>query len=76
MFAQPAPSGPASTDPASELEAVEIPELDMFEKFCYSDLIGRMTKAKALQIIINNAEGDYSQLSPQLAQIARNQDQA
>ena len=36
----------------------------------YSDLIKHSTKAEALKILINNVEGDFSQLSPNLNDIA------
>jgi hypothetical protein len=36
----------------------------------YNDLIKHSSKEEALQIIINNVEGDFSQLSDELAEIA------
>ena len=52
------------------LNSVEIEDLDAFEETVYNDLSTRMTKAEALQIIINNVEGDHTQLSDVLAEIA------
>ena len=45
--------------------------LDAYETMMYKNLTERgMDKVDALKIIINNVEGDYSQLSPSLADIA------
>jgi hypothetical protein len=45
--------------------------LDAYETMMYKNLTERgMDKVDALKIIINNVEGDYSQLSPSLAEIA------
>lgn len=54
----------------SELEAFDVSKLDAFEQMQYSDLIKHSTKAEALKILINNVEGDFSQLSPNLNDIA------
>jgi len=46
--------------------------LDAYETMMYKNLTERgMDKVDALKIIINNVEGDYSQLSPSLAEIAQ-----
>ena len=54
----------------SDLEAFDVSKLDAFEQMQYSDLIKHSTKAEALKILINNVEGDFSQLSPNLSDIA------
>lgn len=57
------------------LENFDLEGLDAFEFTMYNDYTRHMNKAEALQIIINNAEGDYTQLSDSLAEIAQQQDQ-
>lgn len=57
------------------LNSVEIEDLDASEETVYNDLSKRMSKADALQIIINNVEGDHSQLSDVLAEIAEIQEE-
>lgn len=52
------------------LNSVEVEHLDAFEETMYNDLSTRMTKAQALQTIIDYAEGDLSKLSDPLAEIA------
>jgi len=54
----------------SDLEAFDVSKLDAFEQMQYSDLIKHSTKVEALKILINNVEGDFSQLSPNLNDIA------
>ena len=54
----------------SELEAFDVSKLDAFEQMQYSDFIKHSTKVEALKILINNVEGDFSQLSPNLNDIA------
>jgi hypothetical protein len=53
------------------LANVDIEDLDAFEQTFYNDYIRFMSKTQALQEIINNANGDYSQLSETLAEIAQ-----
>jgi hypothetical protein len=53
------------------LHDFDLEGLDIFEKNQYVDLTAHSTKEEALQIIINNAEGDYSQLSTSLAEVAQ-----
>jgi len=56
------------------LENFEIDDLDTFERFLYDDMKSRnvnMTKPEILQILINSVEGDFSQLSPKLAKVAK-----
>jgi hypothetical protein len=57
------------------LHEFDLESLDIFEKNMYVDLTASMGKEEALQIIINNAEGDYSQLSGSLSEIAQMQDE-
>lgn len=58
-----------------KLQNFDIDNLDMFETMQYNDLKYNLTKVEALQIIINNVEGDFSQLSEQLAEIAEQQEE-
>lgn len=57
----------------ARLVKFNIDNLDDFESMQYDHLINSMDKASALQILINNAEGDYSQLSKELSEIAEEQ---
>lgn len=57
-----------------KLENFALYNLDMFEAMVYNDIIRHSTKVEALQILINNVEGDFSQLSEQLAEIAKGQE--
>ncbi len=61
--------GSVSTD--KMLEDFNIDNLDIFERRQYDHLINQSTKPETLNIIINSADGDYSQLSPELAKIAK-----
>lgn len=64
--------------PGTELlENFDIADLDPFETMEYKHHteIAGMSKAEALQCIINTVEGDYSQLSEGLQNIAILQDQ-
>ena len=46
-------------------------DLDIFERMQYEDLLSKgMSKENVLQILINNVEGDYSQLSDELCDLA------
>jgi len=56
-----------------KLENFELENLNMFEKLQYNDFSKNFTKAGALQILINNVEGDFSQLSDELREIAEEQ---
>ena len=56
------------------LENIDVDCLDAFELTFYNDYIQHMSKTEALQRIINNAEGDYSQLSESLSEIAQEQE--
>jgi hypothetical protein len=57
----------------SRLVNFDIDDLDSFESMQYDQFSNSMDKADALQILINNVEGDYSQLNEQLAEIAEEQ---
>jgi hypothetical protein len=57
-----------------ELKSFDLSNLDPYESMLYEDFIKQMPKHEALQLIINNVEGDYSQLDPELAAIAEKQD--
>jgi len=56
-----------------KLEKFDLDLLDPFEEHQYYHFIKSMTKPEALQILINSVEGDFTQLSPQLAEIAEEQ---
>lgn len=55
---------------SNELENFDLNELDPFETMQYNQFSKNLTKSESLQILINNVEGDYSQLSPKLAELA------
>ncbi len=56
----------------SDLELFDINNLDDFELMQYNRFVENgIPKEKALQVLINNVEGDYSELSPKLAKIAK-----
>jgi hypothetical protein len=57
----------------AELEDFDIDELDDFETMQYNQFLPSSGKVGALQILINNVEGDYSQLSEELAELAEKQ---
>lgn len=53
------------------LDDFNLRDLDAYETMQYKHLTERgMTKVDALKFIINNVEGDYSQLSPKLSEVA------
>jgi hypothetical protein len=58
----------------TNLENFNLDKLDMFERTQYDHFIKSMSKADALQVLINTVEGDKTQLSEHLAQIAEEQD--
>jgi GNAT superfamily N-acetyltransferase len=53
-----------------DLNHFDISKLDNYETMLYNDYIKHSSKEEALQLLINSVEGDYSQLSPKLAEIA------
>ena len=52
------------------LQNFDIDQLDTYEKTIYNDNLYHNGKVDALQIIINNVEGDHTQLSAELSEIA------
>ena len=58
------------TDITQQLKDFDLDDLDAFEIRQYNDFSKKLPKEEALQILINNVEGDYSQLSPKLAELA------
>jgi hypothetical protein len=56
-----------------DLENFDTNKLDEFEYMQFTNFTekNKMSKKDALQILINNVEGDYSQLSPKLRAIAK-----
>jgi hypothetical protein len=56
-----------------DLVNFDLNELDPFEQMQYNHLSKSSSKAETLQVLINNVEGDYSQLSPRLSEIAEAQ---
>ena len=56
-----------------ELEMFDLGNLDYYELIEYTRFSKNMSKKDALQVIINTVEGDYTQLSPELAEIAEKQ---
>lgn len=59
---------------SDKLKNIDIEDLDAFEQTVYNDYRKHMSKSGALQLIINNCEGDYSKLSDCLAEIAEEHD--
>lgn len=55
---------------AQLLQDFNINYLDLFEQQQYDHLIRQSTKCQVLQILINNVNGDFSQLSDRLSSIA------
>jgi hypothetical protein len=60
----------------NKLTDFDINDLDAFERMQFTDLTSKgLTKENALQVLINSVEGDYSQLSDELGEIAMEQDE-
>jgi hypothetical protein len=57
-----------------KLVSFDLDNLDEFELTNYEHFSKSMPKAEALQVLINNVEGDYSQLSEELSEIAEGQE--
>ena len=57
-----------------KLNSVKRNDLDMMEQIWYDKFIKQSSHKQSLQIIINNVEGDYSQLSTKLSRIAKSED--
>ena len=60
-------------DDNSNLVNFDIDNLDAFEFRQYENFSKSLSKAQALQVLINDVEGDYSQLSEELSKIAEEQ---
>lgn len=60
-------------DALTKLDPLE--DLDMFEYLQFIDFSKSMPKEEALQIIINTVEGDFTQLSETLQEIAIKQEE-
>ena len=52
------------------LSDFDLNNLDLFESMQYAHHIQYMSKEESLQVLINTVEGDYTQLSEELAEIA------
>ena len=60
----------------NKLTDFDLNDLDLFERMQFTDLTSKgLTKENALQILINSVEGDHSQLSDELGEIAREQEE-
>jgi hypothetical protein len=57
----------------AELEDFDLDNLDPIETMQYNHFVKSSGKVGALQILINSVEGDYTQLSPELAELAEMQ---
>ncbi len=57
-----------------KLKSVKRNDLDMLEQMWYDKFIKQSSHEHTLQVIINNVEGDYSQLSTKLSKIAKAED--
>ena len=55
------------------LNDINIDKLDIYEQMMYNNLREKsyLTKSNSLKVLINNVEGDYSQLSRPLKTIAK-----
>lgn len=60
-------------DITEDLQKFDLNDLDTFETQQYNHFSKSMKKEEALQILINTVEGDFSQLSPSLAELAEKQ---
>ena len=56
-----------------DLVNFDLSELDDYEEMQFNQFLKSSSKAESLQVLINNVEGDYSQLSPTLSKIAEEQ---
>ena len=61
------------SDITEDLKNFDLDDLDAFEQQQYDHFIKSSTKEEALQILINTVEGDYTQLSQKLSEIAEKQ---
>ena len=61
-------------DIAKDLQKFNLADLDAYEQIQYAHAFKSFkNKAEALQILINNVEGDFSQLSEELGRLAEKQ---
>lgn len=58
-----------------QLQNFDLDTLDMYEKMMFNDHFRIMTKTEALQIIINDVDGDFTQLTYKLSEIAEQQEE-
>lgn len=65
--------GRVGNDITNELQNFNINNLDYFETIQYNQFYPNLGKVGALQVLINNVEGDYSQLSEELSELAEKQ---
>lgn len=57
----------------AELKDFNLDDLDEFENMQFNQYYPSLGKVGALQVLINNVEGDYSQLSTELSELAEKQ---
>jgi hypothetical protein len=65
--------GIKSTNIDDELKDFNLDDLDDFEIMQFNQYYSSLGKVGALQVLINNVEGDYSQLSTELSELAEKQ---
>lgn len=65
-----------NSDYTEKLRKFDLKHLDRYEQMVFDDLFTRLGKVEALQVIINNTEGDFTQLSEKLAEIARSKEKS
>jgi hypothetical protein len=53
------------------LKSFDTSKLDNYETFVFNDMIKKHNKETVLEILINNVEGDFTQLSPGLKKLAK-----
>ena len=53
------------------LKNFDINKLDNYENFVFNDMIKKHSKETVIEILINNVEGDFTQLSPGLKKLAK-----
>lgn len=61
-------------DNANKLATFDLKTLDTWEWRRYQELYQHSLKEECLQILINDVNGDYSELSPELAKLANDLD--
>ena len=53
------------------LKSFDTSKLDNYENFVFNDMIKKHSKDTVIEILINNVEGDFTQLSPVLKKLAK-----